>query len=203
MKKTLLLGFSLFVSFGVYAAHLSDAWTIGNDHFELKSVGYDESITNRVNNLIWEFHKKDQCKNQLSESEASALFQKFSHKLAERTQKFKDGECFLLVVFKNGDIVGGSYYAIDENAKIVLIAGMGYDESILLPGTQENAMAKEITMDQLSSRENFPQQERLIVFLRRGSDYLDQVSKLNFVESNYTREDLPTNFFCSFERAIH
>lgn len=205
MKKVILASLLVFQSSMVLAGEISETWNVGDNIFTLKNEEYNEEKITAYNNLCKEFHKADRAGtesvcNLLGKTEgqywewAMGLIQK-------RSDGLKEGTVSLVLLYKNEEVVGGTYYLKEQEGKVIRVSGAGYRLDL---NPLESGIAKKKTMDVLSSKKYFPEGEKLIVALWKNSDLKPQLMQLEFNETSYDiKEDgVPEGSYQPFEREI-
>lgn len=202
MIKNLALSLMLLLG-GAHAADDVTVMTFEESPITLKKVTYQEEKIQKFNDLVWEFHKADMSGTQehikhFSSQEAYESWAK-SH-LDKRAQMLKGGQDELVIFYKDGEMIGGTYYIQEDGGKTIRVTCAGYKLEGLT--SQELGLIQGGTFQYMGSKENFPDGERLIVLLRHNSSNADKLKMLGFDVSNYICEEFSKDEYTSYERKI-
>ena len=112
----------------------------------------------------------------------------------------KEGKNSLILIYKNDDIVGGTYYLSAQEDQILQITGAGYNLNLQ---PMEIGMLYKQAFNVLSSKKYFPKADKLLVCSRNLSDKVASLKQFGFIESNNVIEtERPVDTFLVLERPV-
>lgn len=184
---------------------INETWEVGDSVYTMKTEdSYDESRVSIFKDINLNFHRADLLKTGGDKLEELLAIYKVA--LDSRATQFENGELSLLLLSKQDDISGGTYFKVEEDGKTVCIRGAGF--KIDIP-QQEKVLAYSKLVAALSSSKYFPESKRLVLFLKDGSQLIHLVNQLGFKDSDYPVTDITTLSqslenvkLLSFEKAI-
>lgn len=165
-----------------------EASSIVNYSF-IHEVTYNEQNIQAFNDIVLAFHQVDFEAIQALQEQYKSLenYLKFAANLLEtRANWLKEGTGALLLVKRNGEFVGGTYYRLLDDESVLYVSCAGYKNTLPF---SEVFMMKKMVVDILSSSNNFPNTKKMVVLLRHGSDYISELTLLGFVDSDYMLQE--------------
>lgn len=219
MKRIFIAGYLVLQTSVVLSADQIDVqWTSGDCHFTLRNVDYNEEEVSAYNEICSNFHKADtQAReaDRLARGMSVEEYRDFASGIIEsRTTSFKEGVASQILIHKNNQLVGGSYYWMESTTEdgkylrmktggeIVRMTCGGFKTQEIIPTDLMQIYAT--IMDALSSKATFPTANRLIVCISKESIYIPILKDvLGFRDSSYPVEDeLSPEIYCTFERDV-
>lgn len=205
MKKFVLASVLSLISFSIHSVNIDEKWQVNDVKFEFRHVDFNVEILTELNNIARVFHEKDeeargkQAEKMGEENFARYLKLNTKNRMKGVEQKTESA----VVLYRDGEIVGGCYYTTEPGLGIVRVTLAGYNEDKLLPGTEENIRAKMNSVLILSSKKYFPMHKKLIFMVRNGSINMSELFALGFVEApDYEADEFPKPDFIAFEKLI-
>jgi hypothetical protein len=164
-------------------AEINESWNVGENTYTMKTQSsYNQENVDAHKEICFSFHAKDLSINSNVTKETFDKYYDF------RANEYKNGVSNLLLISRQCEIIGGTYYTPIKYDRVLHISSTGFK-----PDTPINelglAYAKMIAF--LSSSQNFPDQKRLVLFLKSDSQYVPVAQQLGFTESNYPIPSYP------------
>jgi hypothetical protein len=183
--KQILIALGLIVCVtqtqGAEQIQIDECWSFGDNVFTMKTEdSYNASHVNSFKDVSMSFHKADSSGKDTNE--IKKLMDIFAEGFDIRAKEFEDGKNSLLLLSKQDNIVGGTYFKMEEDGNTVCIHGAGFKTDI---PQQELGLAYYKLVTALSSSKYFPNSKRLVLFLLENSPLIDTVKKLGFTNSDY------------------
>lgn len=203
MRRALtVLGMMLCASSLFAAVKIEKTWESEGKQLVMKTVDYSEDIVSRFNKLVVDFHLADFKKSNPGQSpfKDDAEFKMYADAFIQTSSdQFKAGNAFLLLTQIGDEILGGGYFKFEDDGKVVLILHAAFKEGY----SEEITVGAQLEMvEALSSAKNFPNAEKLVVFLNSYSEKIDLLVMLGFRSTSFKLQDLPEDQFIGLERPI-
>lgn len=187
---------------------INEVWEVGNSVFSLKTEqSYDDARVRTHKDICIKFHKKDFLESGKEKFYGCAedFFDGYANNFLDTcADEFKNGNASLLLFSKQNEILGGTYFRIEDGGQTVFIYSIG--NRIDIPQNEEEHIREKI-ITALSAPKNFPTAKRLVVFFKKKSQIIPLFTKLGFkLNENYQSETLHSSFkdimLSAYEKAI-
>ena len=169
--KILLLGFTFLLNFTVHAADRE--WVVPETSLVMRTVRYSEEIVETFRAIMNKCHGQDQ------EHIGDNGF--FERKLSEHARSFKENRSFLLLIYKDTTIVGGTYCFTEDGGRVVRLGGTSLDTNVLEKEESARALAAMI----IAFGSLFNSAEKLVFYLYKNSEKIEDAKKLGFTKCDY------------------
>lgn len=198
MRKILWASYWVLQSSFSFGNEISQTWSMEDHTYNLKQESYDPDKVKAYHGICTAFQKVDSTiVRHLPEKE----FDEFRENILNiRASWLERGDASLLLLYKNNEMIGGTYYFTEENGRVVRLSCAGYKLGL---DKEELVIAQMHTLSVLSSKNYFPHGEKLIATLAQTSGYIPLLEKFGFVKSDYPVEQgVPKEHYISFEKPM-
>ncbi|MDP1879304.1 MAG: hypothetical protein Q8K60_00010 [Parachlamydiaceae bacterium] len=171
----------------------------------------DEQIVKEYCFLCEQFHLNDfidRTMEKMSDSFNQGAFNReldaFKIRLKEKTDeyfnKLADGKNQLIVISCKDDIIAGTFYELENNGALLWIQAFSFDRD----DKQENQLIYSVQiLDYLSSLENFPKLQVVVVMVRKTSSERNLLFSKDFkIDEAFHREGYDKNIYDCFVKTI-
>jgi len=207
MMKQWAVALSVTISSGMTMAtevsRINEKWGETGTSYSMTQESYNEELVSKMHDIILNFHMVDTAGTEAAlpfHNNDSAEYKVYADdQIQKSADRLKNRKGCLLSISKNEELVGGTYFSVEQDGEVVRMQHAGFRLDLPM---EEIGFSQQKMMEVLSSRTYFPDIKTLVVYLRHNSALEPRLFMLGFDKGTYKSVDNPEDQYQPYEKVI-